>query len=258
VNRRVLLLAGTGEAKRFAELAVDRPELTVVASLAGRTRRPAALPCPVRIGGFGGVDGLVTVLRDEAFDVVVDATHPFADQMPHQAAAACAVVGVPYVRLLRPSWLPGPTDPADAWTDEWTVVDDLDAAASALVALGAQRVLLTTGRQELAPFARADLADVHLVMRSIEAPDPQPLAHATVILDRGPFSVDGELALLAEHRIDTLVTKDSGGAATHPKLDAARQADVHVVIIRRPGSPTGAHVTTVPTPESAVAQALLP
>ncbi len=218
-------------AAELAAIGVD-----VMASFAGRTRVQAAFPCPVRVGGFGGVDGLVGVLLGDGYDLLVDATHPFAAVMPHHAAAAAAVAGIACLRLLRPPWEP-------AAGEDWVEVSDRAGAVEALAMLGSQRVLLATGRLDLAAFASVD--GIHFVTRSIERPDPMPLAEATVVLARGPFEVAGELALLSEHRIDTVVTKNSGGLATVAKLEAARHAGCRVVMIGRPPQPAGPHVATV-------------
>ena len=236
----VLLLAGTTEAAELAGLLAGCDDVDVLASLAGRTQDPAILPGAVRRGGFGGIDGLATTLRDGGHDLLVDATHPFAAQMPHHAAAAASMAHVPRVRLLRPPWLP-------ADDDRWHPVPDLPAAARRLEDLGARRVFLTTGRLELEPFV--GLVGVHLVTRSIESPDPMPLPDATVVLDRGPFDVPAELALLRDHGIDTLVTKNSGGGATAAKLVAARQLGIRVVMVDRPATPAG---PTVETPAEAL------
>jgi precorrin-6A/cobalt-precorrin-6A reductase len=237
---RVLLLAGTTEAASLATLLAGRSDVDVVASLAGRTRSPAPMACSVRRGGLGGVEGLVRELRAGGYDVLVDATHPFARVIPHAAADAAATVGIPRVRLLRPPWRPVPGD-------DWREVIDLDAAAAALPSLGARRVLLTTGRLELAPFAAVH--QTHFVVRSIEQPDPMPLHDATVVLARGPFSLDNEVTLLREQQIDTIVTKNSGGTATAAKLTAARTLGTPVVMVTRPRPPTG---PVVDTPEAAL------
>ena len=225
----VLVLAGTAEAAALAGRLVASGAVDVVASLAGRTRAPAPLPCPVRTGGFGGAEGLAAELRARGHALLVDATHPFAARMPGHAARAAAAAGVPRLRLVRPPWRPGPGD-------DWVAVADVVAAAAALGDLGARRVLLTVGRQELAAFARVE-AD--LVVRSIDPPDPRVLPGAAVVLARPPFSEAGEAALLREHRVDVLVTRNSGGAATAPKLAAARAAGVRVVMIGRPAPPPG-------------------
>lgn len=239
-STRVLLLAGTAEAAALARLLAERPDIEVVASYAGRTSSPAPLPCPTRTGGFGGVEGLSHHLRAEGYHLVVDATHPFAGVLPHNAATAAVAAGVPRVRLIRPPWRPGPGD-------QWTEVADLAAAATALPRLDAHRVLLTIGRLQLALFA--GVPRMHLVVRSIEPPDPLPLPDATVVLERGPFSLDHELALMRHHDIDTLVTKNSGGDATVAKLAAARRLGIRVVVVCRPPAPPG---PVVETPEEAL------
>ena len=196
------------------------------------------LPCAVRVGGFGGVDGLVAALGDGGYGRLVDATHPFAARMPHHAAEAAQRAGVSRVRVLRPPWRPGPGD-------RWDDVDDLAAAARRLGEVGARRVLLTVGRYDLGAFAGFGGEGTRVVVRSIEAPDPEVLPGATVVTARGPFTVEGEAAMLAQHRIDTLVTKNSGAAATAAKLAAARDAGVRVVMVRRPEPPPGPLVESV-------------
>ena len=226
---RVLLLGGTTEASALAaELGGDsRTEL--ILSLAGRTAHPrVADGQQLRVGGFGGVDGLASYLIQESVDLVVDATHPFAARMPFNAAHACQQAGVPLLKLYRAAWSPGRGD-------RWTHVADLDGAAAMLVERGARRVLLTTGRQELDAF-RA-VRGITFVVRSIEPPDLRGFDAATTVLGRGPFDVDDERALLRAQRIDTLVTKNSGGSATAAKLEAARDLGIEVVMVDRPPLP---------------------
>jgi precorrin-6A/cobalt-precorrin-6A reductase len=165
---------------------------------------------------------------------VVDATHPFAAQMSANAEQACSSTSVPRVRLQRPAWI-------EQDGDRWHRVPDLDAAAGALADLGARRVLLTTGRQELQPFA--GLTSTWFLVRAVDAPDPQPLPDAEVLLDRGPFTFDAELGLLRDYGIDALLTKDSGGAATAPKMEAARTLAIPVIVVDRPSPPPGPLVT---------------
>jgi precorrin-6A/cobalt-precorrin-6A reductase len=223
----VLVLGGTGEARRLAVVLVAEPGLRVVSSLAGRVREPALPPGEVRIGGFGGPVALTAWLGERGTAAVVDATHPFAARMSAHAAAACASAGVPLVVLRRPGWTPDPG---------WTVVDTLTEAAAELPGTGS-RVLLTTGRGGLAAFAASDL---WFLVRSIDPPEP-PMPHRMhVVLDRGPFTVDGERSLLRTHAIDVLVTKDSGGPDA--KLVAARDLGVPVVMVRRPPVPVGVAV----------------
>lgn len=239
-HAKVLVLGGSSEGVDVAGRLAATGIVEVIYSLAGRTNRPR-WPFPaesgrVRTGGFGGVDGLERWLTAERVTAVIDATHPFAAAMPHHAAEACIRRSMPRLRLRRPEWTPGPGD-------RWTVVADLAHAARTLGALGARRVFLTTGRQDLAPFAGLD--DTWFLVRSIEAPDPQPLRQATVVLDRGPFDADAEEALMAQHRVDAMVTKNSGGAAAAAKLVAARRRGLPVVVVARPPAPDGPMVTTV-------------
>lgn len=229
----VLVLAGSTEAAELVRLLIGVEGVDVVASFAGRLGTAPALPGSVRVGGFGGVDGLAAALG--SFDLLVDATHPFAATMPWHASGAAARTGTPRVRLRRPGW-------ERQAGDDWHEVDHLAGAAAALGALGAQRVLLTVGRQELAAFAGLD--GVHVVARSIEPPDPADLPGAVLLTARPPFAVAGELALLREHGIDTLVTKNSGGGATAAKLIAARRLGVRIVLVRRPPTPPGPVVAT--------------
>ena len=89
--------------------------------------------------------------------------------------------------------------------------------------------------------------DRWFLVRSVDPPEPPVPARMRVLLDRGPFTLDGERALLREHAIDVLVTKNSGGPA--PKLAAARELGVPVVIVERPPLPPG--VIAVPTVDAA-------
>lgn len=225
----ILVLGGTTEARELATGLVARPGVRVTSSLAGRVARPGALAGDVRIGGFGGAEGLADWLREHRVDAVVDATHPFAESITVNAARAAAATGLPLVVLRRPGWRPGPGD-------RWHLVATLGEAAEALPGLG-RRILLTTGRLGLAAFAHLDR--LHFVVRSVEPPEPPMPPDAEVLLARGPFAVADEAALLRERRIDVVVTKDSGGAATAAKLTAAREAGIPVVVVRRPPLPDG-------------------
>ncbi|MEV4555471.1 cobalt-precorrin-6A reductase [Kitasatospora sp. NPDC049285] len=236
----VLILGGTTEARRLADALAADPALRVTSSLAGRVAQPRLPAGEVRIGGFGGPAGLAAWLRAQRVDALIDATHPFADTISHNAALAAADTHTPLLALRRPSWTPGDGD-------RWHPVPDLAAAADALPALGG-RVFLTTGRQGIAAFAH--LTGHWFLARSVEPPTA-PMPPATeVLLERGPFTLDGELALLRAHRIDVLVTKDSGSAATAPKLTAARELALPVVIVQRPHPPAG--VPTAPDVAGAV------
>lgn len=235
---RLLLLGGTTESRRLAEMLSARGDLMFVTSLAGRTVNPAPLPGRNRSGGFGGTEGLAAYLRAERISALVDATHPFAPVMRWHAYEACNQTGVPRLRLERPRW------EAQAG-DRWTVVATLGAAAATIAGGPSSRVFLTTGRTELAAFACASDERRWWLVRSIDPPDQMLLHPAELILDRGPFTVDGETALLAHHRIDLVVTKNSGGNLTGAKLQAARNLGVDVLVVDRPPSPGGPLATTV-------------
>ncbi|MEU7121302.1 cobalt-precorrin-6A reductase [Streptomyces zaomyceticus] len=237
----ILILGGTTEARALAGLL--HGEVRVTSSLAGRVANPRLPEGEVRIGGFGGVDGLVEWIGGHAVDAVIDATHPFAERISFNAARAAATAHVPLLALRRPGWVPEDGD-------RWVSVPSLEAAAEALDELG-ERVFLTTGRMGLEAFA--DRPEWFLV-RSVDAPEAPVPARAEILLDRGPFTLDGEREILARHRIDVLVTKDSGGAATAPKLTAAREAGIPVVVVRRPPVPEGVPVAA--TPEEAAARVL--
>ena len=241
-RQRLLILGGTAEAADLAvRLDVD-DRFDVTSSLAGVTRRPAPLAGVVRRGGFGGSDGLTAYLRDERFDRVVDATHPFARKISIHAAAACRELGIPLLRLERPAW----RRHAD---DHWIEVTDMAAAAAHLPTLG-QRVFLSGGRKDLASFAALD--GIWFLVRLIEAPaEPLPLDRHQLILARGPFEIDDELRLLRQHKIDAIVAKNSGGAATYAKIAAARTLGLPVVMVRR--RPQTSEVATVPDVEGALA-----
>ena len=234
---RVLLLGGTAEARALA--AVLQPDVDVVSSLAGRVPDPALPVGTVRIGGFGGVDGMRRWLVDSGVDAVVDATHPFAGTITAHAAAVCGQLRLPHLVLARPAWPAG-----DA-----IVVDSDVEAADTVVRQGYWRVFLTTGRSGVGAFVDVD---AWFLIRAVTAPEAHTLPRRhRIVLSRGPYSYDDELALLREHAIDVLVTKNSGGDMTRPKLDAAAALGVPVVMVDRPQLPEG--VNTVSTVEEAAA-----
>ena len=230
--RTVLILGGTGEARRLAEALTGGSR--VISSLAGRVADPVLPPGEVRVGGFGGPAGLAAYVRQTRVDVVVDATHPFAARISASAAAA----GVPLVVLRRPGWVAGDGD-------EWHRVPTLDAAAAYIAASPYERVFLTTGRQGLGAFA--SLEDRWFLVRSVDPVAPPHPPRLESILDRGPFTVGGETALLTSYDIRLLVTKDSGGTMTAAKLAAARSLRLPVLMVDRPpvtpGVPVVASVT---------------
>lgn len=227
---RVLLLGGTAEARALAAALVEAG-VEVVSSLAGRVSKPRMPVGDVRVGGFGGVDGLAAALVEGDFTHLVDATHPFAVRMTANAGAASLDVGVPCLRLARPGWSEHPN------AASWHWVDGYDEARELAEHLGAIRPFITTGRQTLERYA--SWSDRDVVLRVVEPLDEEAPARWTVLLDRGPFDVTDERALLSEHRVDALLTKDSGGAYTAAKLTAAAELGVPVIVVSRPGVPSG-------------------
>ena len=264
----ILILGGTAEARELA-WRLQEARVDVTSSLAGRVARPRLPAGEVRIGGFGGPRALAAWVAEHGVRAVVDATHPFAERISASAAQACPAAGVGLLRLERPGWTQRPGD-------RWRWVDDLDAAAAAVRdhavaprsapsgreapprafparATGAPRarVLLTTGRQGLAAFA--DVDDAWFLVRCVDPPEPPLPRDHELLLDRGPYTLDGELALIDAHRIDLVVTKDSGGSHTVAKLDAARERSLPVIVVRRPPR---LDVPTVTTVEAALRWAL--
>lgn len=222
---RILILGGTRDARELAAELVAGGR-NVVTSLAGVTTQPERPEGDVRVGGFGGAEGLANYLDAEDIAVVIDCTHPFASRISANAYAACAARGVLLLRLERPAWKPG-------FDDRWNMVSSASEAAARLPS-GA-RVLLTTGRKDLEPFfARADVSGI---ARMIEEPPLDPPPQWRVLRERPPFTVAGEAALMAENGITHLVTKNAGGSATEAKLQAARELRIPVVMIARPVKP---------------------
>jgi precorrin-6A/cobalt-precorrin-6A reductase len=234
----LLILGGTGEAGALARAACARfgERLSVTTALAGRTEQPGPLRGRVRIGGFGGAEGLAAYLRQERIDRLIDATHPFATRISAAARLACERAEVPRLLLLRPTWRRHPRD-------RWIEVDDARAGAAVVGRVG-RRAFLTVGSSELAAFAATQA--VHFVVRLIEAPRvPLPLPSYEVIVGRGPFALAEERRLLRRHAIDVLVCKASGGGATEAKIIAAREFGLPVVMLRRPPPEPGEAVDTV-------------
>lgn len=238
----ILVLGGTAEARALAA-ALHDAGVSVTTSLAGRVARPRLPPGQVRIGGFGGAEAMTRWLLGHSTAAVVDATHPFAERISASAASACRAARVPLLRLERPGW-------SERAGDRWTWVADLEAAAAIIPRLG-KRVFLTTGRQGLCAFAGVEAA--WFLVRCVDPPDPPLPPRYELILARGPYTLEGELGLIDRHRIDLLVTKDSGGPLTEAKLDAARQRRLPVIVVRRP---SGSGAETVTRVEDALAWTL--
>ncbi|MGW4713879.1 cobalt-precorrin-6A reductase [Nocardia sp. NPDC004260] len=229
---RVLILGGTREARELAHIASGERGFEIVSSLAGRVRAPLLPEGEVRVGGFGGAEGLRAWLAANDVAAMVDATHPFAAAISANAAVAARVSGVPLVHLRRPRWV-------EQAGDRWMRVPDLSAAATAVGTFG-ERVFLTIGRQGVDAFAGLDRP--WFLIRAIDPPEGALPPRHQLLLARGPFAVQDEARLLAEYRIDALVTKDSGGEQTEAKLTAARAAGIPVVVVDRPPLPEGARI----------------
>ncbi|ACB97069.1 cobalt-precorrin-6A reductase [Beijerinckia indica] len=228
--KQILLLGGTSEASALAKMLARRPDLACLLSLAGRTSAPVAPPISFRIGGFGGIAGLVAFLRDHKIDVLVDATHPFAAIMSDHARVAAREAGVKLITLTRAPW-------REQEGDHWISVPDMKAATQVLGPIP-RRVFLTIGRLQVEAFV---MAPQHFyLIRTIEPVEDLPLPDYHVIQDRGPFDAEREAALLVAERIDCLVTKNSGGAATYGKILAARRLGLPVIMVERPETESSA------------------
>ena len=227
---RVLVLGGTSGASKLAHLLSAASGISATLSFAGRTKAIIEPPVPYRIGGFGGADGLTGYLKAEGVDLLVDATHPFAEQISRHAKIAAERAEIPLVVLSRPAWV-------RTEEDNWIDAESMDGAALAL-GPAPQKVFLTVGRLQLEAFAKAP--QHFYLVRTIEPPaDPLPLPHYRIILGRGPFAAGAEKDLLRENSIDALVTKNSGGEAAFAKILAARQLRIPVIMVARPGAAAG-------------------
>ncbi|MBQ0823812.1 cobalt-precorrin-6A reductase [Microvirga terrae] len=225
---RILILGGTTEASALAARLAGRSKFSPLLSMAGRTSDPRPMPVPTRIGGFGGAAGLARFLQDEGIEAVVDATHPFAAVISRNAAEACRQTHVPLLALRRPAW-------TRQEGDHWIEVSSMEAAVNAL-GQAPRRVFLTVGRLELAPFA---VAPQHTyLVRTIEPIGNALMApNVAAIQDRAPFDEAAERLLMERERVDVVVTKNSGGAATYPKILAAQSLRLPVIVVTRPQKP---------------------
>lgn len=228
--RRVLILGGTEEARALASALVERGIADPVTALAGRTAEPAAVAGEVRVGGFGGPQGLAEHLRDGGYAALIDSTHPFARQISAHAVEATRLTGMPRLALVRPAWQPEAGD-------RWIPVDDEDASAFVLAGLGlpaGATVFLALGRQRVAAFAT--VSGLRFVLRTVDPVEP-PWPGCRVVTGRGPFDRTAELDLLRREGVAAIVCRNSGGASGRAKLDAARELGLPVLMIRRPPPP---------------------
>lgn len=232
---RILILGGTGEAAELAAQLASRNDLEFISSFAGRVSCPKYPIGVVRVGGFGGIEGLISYLTMESISVVVDATHPFAVGISRNTEVACARLGLPLIALVRPTWQ---KQKDDLWHEVTTYVDAAD-----FVNKKRGRVFLSIGRQEVGSFAACD--DAWFLIRAIEAPTGQLPQHHEILLQRGPFDLKEELQLLRDYSIDHIVSKNSGGSGTYTKIEAARLLEIPVVMVERPIKHTVPAVGTV-------------
>ena len=232
---KILILGGTQEAAKLAKKAANLTNIEVKLSLAGRISQ-AVISKNLRVGGFGGVAGLIKYLKEDHIDLLIDATHPFAAKISHNAATAADNLRLPRLMLIRAKW-------ESVIDDKWIEVENIEAAAQILPDF-ASRVFLTIGRQELTAFSQVE--NIWFLMRSIEKPSSDiVLPKGLLLLERGPFDKDSEKQLLDKYNIDTVVSKNSGGDATYAKIIAARELGIKVVMVKRPMLPQGESVEDV-------------
>jgi len=236
--KKVLILGGTGDAVKLAAKLATIPQIEVISSLAGRTKKPVALVGQVRIGGFGGAEGLANYLQQNSINILIDATHPCAGQITHNGAIASHIASIPHLMLVRPQW-------ERVTGDEWIEVESVEAAAKAIPE-SANRIFITSGRQQLEPFLQRSQVypDTWYLMRSIDPPDIK-LPNSKMLLDRGPFSLEQERQLLRDYQIQAIVSKNSGGDATYAKIIAARELAIPIMMVQRPARPEGEKVTSI-------------
>jgi precorrin-6A/cobalt-precorrin-6A reductase len=236
--KKVLILGGTGDAVKLAAKLATIPEIEVISSLAGRTKKPSALVGQVRIGGFGGAEGLAHYLQENSIDVLIDATHPCAGQITINGAIASQSINIPHLMLVRPQW-------EKVTGDNWIEVESVAAAARAIPE-SVNRVFITSGRQQLEPFLQRSQIqpEIWYLMRSIDPPEIE-LPNSKVLLDRGPFSLEQERQLLRNYHIEVIVSKNSGGNATYAKIVAARELEIPIIMVQRPAMPIGEKVTSI-------------
>jgi precorrin-6A/cobalt-precorrin-6A reductase len=221
---QVLILGGTSEASELAAILSPRIDFRVISSVAGRVSQPTLPMGVVRVGGFGGIDGLIAYLAQENIAAVIDATHPYASQISHNAELACACLNLPLIAYERPPWKP---EEGDCW------LPVRDAAAAALLVNHTEsRVFLSIGRQELGAFTCCEAA--WFLVRTIDTPEEKLPANSKLILARGPFRFEAEMRMLRSEGINRIVSKNSGGTATYPKIEAGRALGIPIVMLDRP------------------------
>lgn len=220
-SNTILLLGGTTEAYSLAEK-LKLLEIPVLSSLAGRTKHPRLPVGRYRIGGFGGINGLVETIRNEHINLIIDATHPFAETMTDHAWRAAEIVNINYIRFERPIW-------QQQAGDRWQIVHSLDEAVNAIPPNS--RCFLAIGRQHLSPFLSRK--DVHFVARMVELPDDLITEKNIEIMLAKPGSLEEECKFLKDKQFNTMVCRNSGGSASYQKLKAAHEIQLPVIMINR-------------------------
>ena len=216
--KRLLLLGGVTEALAIARTLGPAH----IYSLAGVGRVPTDLICQVRVGGYGGAEGLAQFVRDEQISLILDATHPYAAQISRNAAEAAQLSGVPCWALRRPAWQPQAGD-------DWREVSDWAELIDALKPF--KRPLFTLGREPLQHLDEIP-AEQFWTLRALDVYPGND--RCEVIGARGPFLIEDERALFERRGIDVLISKNSGSTATEPKLEVARERGVPVLVLKRP------------------------
>ena len=236
--KKILILGGTGDAVKLAAKLAPIPDIEIISSLAGRTKKPNALVGQVRIGGFGGSIGLANYLQENLIDILIDATHPCAGQITVNGAIAAEFTNIPHLMLVRPQW-------ERVSGDNWIEVENVEAAAQEIPE-SVKRIFITSGRQQLEPFLKRShiYPESWYLIRSIDPPDIEIL-NSHILLDRGPFSLEQERRLLHEYQIEAIVSKNSGGGATYAKITAARELKIPIIMVQRPAIPDGEKVTSI-------------
>ncbi|MDQ1197080.1 cobalt-precorrin-6A reductase [Agrobacterium sp. SORGH_AS 787] len=225
MTRSILILGGTADARILAGKLPDDSGYRILLSMAGRTKDPVKQPVPMRVGGFGGAEGLARFISEEGFDLLVDATHPYAARISANAVTAAKIAGIALVRLSRPAWIAGEGN-------RWLNVPSVEEAVAALGAISTS-AFLALGRQELLPFETAP--QHRYLIRSVDPVEPPlKVPNARYITARGPFALADEIDMLEGDGIEVIVSKNSGGTAAYAKIEAARTLGIPVIMIDRP------------------------
>lgn len=232
---RTLVLAGTLEARAVVSALVKDRRVKGYVSLARADRPPRSYGWPVVIGGWDDETDFTSWLIRQRIDTVIDATHPFATTFSGRVMNVARLNGFEYIRLLRPSWVPN-------GADRWSFLND-ESEAAAHIPKGA-RVLVTTGREKIGELANLEGRELIFRVRESET-DPFPFPNGVFRHDPPPYTLESETQLFCDLGIDWLLTRNSGGTGSWPKIEAARELGLPVAMIRRPRQPEGPRAQTV-------------